>query len=402
MSMPRAVRHINEMRVLDVVFRLGSASRASIARELDLTRSTAGNIVANLATEGLIIEDSAGDDKSAGTGRPGTLVRLNPTHALFLGAEIAVGRISVVALDFSGNIVSERHFPLQALPGDVTTALDQLAGNVREICRPLESTHPLKGLCVTLPGVIDNAGRVLRAPFLGWHNVPIIDHMRDRLPEMPTIVAENDANAFAIADGYKNDALAPDTEIHVFLDAGVGGAIMASGRLLRGRDGYAGEFGHMILGEEGFAKVATLAGSFESFIGRDAIMARHRHYGGDARTIEDFIEEASRGTAAAAAATADWSFYLGRGLAIISSIFNPSRIVLGGPVAPLFQLCRDDVIARIRSNLFGDQPIPEIALSPLGLEGPALGGAMQMHRTMFAVDEALVFKSNSPPRAHRP
>ncbi|WP_323687588.1 helix-turn-helix domain-containing protein [Rhizobium sp. AN88] len=57
MSMPRAVRHINEVRALDVVFRHGRISRANIAKELGMVRSTASSIVASLADEGLLIED---------------------------------------------------------------------------------------------------------------------------------------------------------------------------------------------------------------------------------------------------------------------------------------------------------------------------------------------------------
>ena len=56
MSMPRAVRHINEIRILDTLFRKGPMSRADLGRELGLMRSTAGNLVAGLAREGVIAE----------------------------------------------------------------------------------------------------------------------------------------------------------------------------------------------------------------------------------------------------------------------------------------------------------------------------------------------------------
>jgi len=396
MSMPSAVRHINEIRVLDVVFRHGRVSRANIAKELDITRSTASSIVASLAEEGLLVEDNSEDDKSAGTGRPGTFVRLNPHHALFLGADIGVGRITVVALDFAGTIVAERHFPLDPSQYAPEILLQQLAGYVGNVVKPLAGTYDVKGLCVTVPGVIDRAGTVLRAPFLGWRKVPILDSLSALLPDIPVILVENDANAFAIADGYQDGAGPSEAEIHIFLDAGIGGAIVTGGHILRGQDGYAGEFGHMILGDKGFVEVATLSGSFESFIGRDAILARYRHYRGAADTIEVFTQKARAGEPAAMAAIADWSFYLGRGLAIISSIFNPSRIVLGGPVAGLFQLCKEDVTQNIRRNLLDDHPVPLILLSKLGLEGPALGGASMLHRNVLSVDEGLVFRTGQP------
>ena len=392
MSMPSAVRHINEVRVLDVVFRHGRVSRANIARELGITRSTASSLVAGLAEEGLLVEDTSGDDKSAGTGRPGTFVRLNPQHALFLGADIGVGHISVVALDFAGETVARHHFPLEPGRYEAEAVLRQLAAHVDSVVQPLAGSYSVKGVCVTVPGVIDKSGTILRAPFLGWRKVPVLAALTALLPDMPVITAENDANAFAIADGYRAAGGANDTEIYIFLDAGVGGAIMTSGQLLRGHDGYAGEFGHMILGDKGFVQVATLAGSFESFIGRDAILARHRHHGGTAQDIDAFLQQAEAGDPPAIAAMNDWSFYLGRGLAIISSIFNPSKIVLGGPVAALFRLCEDEVLLNIHRNLLDDHPVPTVALSRLGLEGPALGGASMLHRDMLSVDQGRVFR----------
>ncbi|MDQ0456344.1 ROK family transcriptional regulator [Rhizobium paknamense] len=392
MSMPSAVRHINEKRVLDVVFRQGKVSRANIARELEITRSTASNLVAGLAEEGLLVEDTSEDDKSAGTGRPGTFVRLNPHHALFVGADIGVGRITVVALDFAGAVVSQQHFPLAPDQFDPQATLRQLSERVKEVVKPYQQEYGVKGLCVTVPGVIDKSGMVLRAPFLGWRSVPILEELTQLLPDMPVIVAENDANAFAFADHYRNGHPVEETEVYLFLDAGIGGAIISGGQLLRGHDGYAGELGHMILGERGFVEVATLPGSFESFIGRDAILARHRHHGGQADDIDAFLAKAAGPDEAAVSAMRDWAFYLGRGLAIISSIFNPTRIVLGGPVARLFSRCEEDVLRNTRQNLLSDHPVPAILLSRLGLEGPALGGASMLHRSLFSVQESLVFR----------
>lgn len=393
MSMPRAVRHINEMRVLDVVFRHGRISRANIARELAMTRSTAGNIVAGLAGDGFVIEDDSEEDKAAGTGRPGTFVRLNPQHGLFIGADIGVGRIVVVALDFEANPVARQEVELSSGKTTAERAMAALAATLRRLLDKVAPAGPVRGLCLTVPGVIGRDGAVLRAPFLGWRNEPVLEMLHGLLPQIPILIAENDANAFAIGEAYRNRRADSATEVYIFLDAGVGGAIVNDGKLLRGQDGYAGEFGHMILGEEGFIKLATPYGSFESFIGREAILARHRYHGGSSQNFGGFLAAAKAGEAPALATLKDWTFYLGRGLALISSIFNPGRIVLGGPVAALFRLCEKDVLRNIRLNLLDDYPTPNVVLSEMGSEGPAIGGASILHRRMLSVDEELVFGS---------
>lgn len=392
MSTPRAVRHINEVRALDVVFRHGRISRANIAKELNMVRSTASSIVASLTDEGLLVEDESEDDKSAGTGRPGTFVRINPNYGLFIGADIGVGRMTVVALDMEASVVAQTTADFDLSRADPDLVVHQLAEMVGKITAGLGKGYRIRGLCLTAPGVMDRAGTVLRAPILGWRQEPILEKLQRRLPDIPLLSAENDANAFAIAEMYRSREESGDTEIYIYLDAGVGGAIVNSGQLLHGQDGYAGELGHIILGDEGFVELATIAGSFESFIGKDAVLARYRFHGGSAGDIDAFIQAAKRQERAALSTLKDWSFYLARGVATLTSIFNPTRIVLGGPVAALFDLCREETLQKIGENLLDDHPIPEIRLSSLGLEGPAIGGASMLHKQMLSVDEDLVYR----------
>jgi len=274
-----------------------------------------------------------------------------------------------------------------------------LVKSVKSLTRSLSSTHTIRGLCLTAPGVIDRNGTILRAPILGWRQEPILEKLQSLLPDMPLLAAENDANAFAIAEMYRSKDESADTEIYIFLDAGVGGAIVSAGQLLHGQDGYAGELGHIILGDEGFVELATISGSFESFIGREAVLARYRFHGGSASDVEEFAKAAQRQERAALATLKDWAIYLGRGVATLTSIFNPTRIVLGGPVAMLYELCRDDVLHNVRRNLLADHPIPQIRLSGLGLEGPAIGGASMLHKRMLSVDEGLVYRGTRTPSA---
>lgn len=357
-----------------------------------MVRSTASSIVASLADEGLVVEDDSDDDKSAGTGRPGTFVRINPNYGMFIGADIGVGRVNVVALDMEACIIAQYQSSFDLSHADPDQVVQELVAAVENITRKVGANYPVRGLCLTAPGVIDRSGMILRAPILGWRGEPILEKVKQALPEIPLLNAENDANAFAIAEMYQAKDEGADTELYIYLDAGVGGAIVNSGQLLRGKDGYAGEFGHIILGDEGFVELATIAGSFESFIGRDAVLARYRFHGGSASGIDAFVQAAREQEKAALSTLKDWSFYLARGVATLTSIFNPTRIVIGGPVAALFDLCRGEVMLRVGQSLLEDHPIPEIKLSSLGPDGPAIGGASMLHKRMLSVDEGFVFR----------
>ena len=392
MSMPHAVRHINKIRTLDALFRTGQMSRSDLARKLGVTRSTASSIVSDLVQERMVIEDEGEPvDRGVRTGRPGVYLRLRGAHSIFLGAEIGVGSLRVVAIDLAAKVVHQRTklFDLErAIPEAVVSELVAL---IRAVIHRLPEPNALRGLNVTVPGLLDREGQIFRAPMLRWADVPLLPILRGLLPRISAIEAENDANAFAMAELYRARTSAPGEEIYMFLDAGVGGALMRHGQLLRGYDGFAGEVGHIFVGDEGFVAMGFLPGSLESFVGREAILARCTFHGGMVHSIEEFIAALSAESPSAIATVRDWSQYLGRGLATLTSVFNPARIVLGGPIAALFRFGEPDVMASMRRRLLPSQPLPAVELSPLGAEGPAIGAAAIMHRRMLSFDEDLVF-----------
>lgn len=397
MSMPRAVRHINQVRALDALFRGGPMSRADLARELGLTRSTASSIVAGLVHDGLVNEDH-GDvvERNSRSGRPGTDLRLNPHHAVFIGADIGVGHLTVVAIGLDAAVIAQqaRAFDMKRLRPEAI--VDELVGLIAEVTDRLPFPEAVHGLSVVVPGLFTSEGTVMRAPILGWYDVDVLGMVRMRLPNLERIDAENDANAFAVAEHYRAGRNAPREALYIYMDAGVGGGLVSNGKLLRGGLGHAGEIGHIYAGEEGFAAIATIPGSLESFVGRDAVLARHRFHGGSSRSFEEFVEALAAGEAPALSTVADWGRFLGRGLATLISVLNPSVIVLGGPVAALHHHAASNLRASLERHLLPRHPLPDIVLSPLGMEAPAIGAASMLHQAMFSIDEELVFNTRAP------
>lgn len=397
MSMPQAVRHINQIRALDALLRGGLMSRADLARKLGLTRSTASSIVADLVGGGLVREDEAeSPDRANRTGRPGTDLRLNTHHSVFIGADIGVGHETVIAIGLDATVISRETKMLDMRRLSPGAVIDELVVLVRRTIDHLPAPEAVRGLSVILPGLLTHSGNLMRAPILGWYDVPVMDMLRDRLPELQAIVAENDANAFAVAELYRGGEAAPREALYIFMDAGVGGGLVSNGKILRGHQGYAGEIGHIYVGEEGYAAIATVPGALEGFVGRDAVLARHRFHGGAAAVFEDFLSAVEAGERSALSTVADWGRFLGRGIATLTSVLNPQAIVLGGPVASLFAHAEDKVDASVRKHLLPNHPLPRIEQSSLGIEGPAIGAASMLHQSMFSIDEEFVFKGRAP------
>jgi len=388
MSMPSAVRHINETRVLQELFREGPLSRAELSRRLVLTRSTAGSLVTHLVEQGFV-EEGTGDTGGDGrTGRPGLLVSLKADAATFLGAEIGVEKITLLAMDLRGNVVSTSTTGHGAgnRPEDAVDTLRQAIDRFRSDREP---SHRIEGLCVTVPGLLRSDGLVLSTPILGWADTDLLSILRDRLVDFGDILVENDANAFATAETYL--ATNSGTALFILLDAGVGGGLISDGRLVRGHHGYAGEIGHIPIGEQGYTAGLAVPGSFESYVGKGALLNRIVYYGGEAADIQTLAAKFQAGDIAARATVGDWSRWLGRGLAILVATLDPERIVLGGECAVVAELCLEDIEAQLRALLLRRRPVPPVEISRLGRDVAALGAACQLHRNFFSIDSSFVF-----------
>jgi predicted NBD/HSP70 family sugar kinase len=393
MSMPSAVRHINEVRILDALYRQGTTTRADLARELGLMRSTVGNLVVGLIEQGLVSETEVTGAVPAGrTGRPGQQVRLHAGHAAFIGADIGVGHLSVVALDLQGQLVCSRTTAFEPRHGDFDTVLDALVGLIRSVMGALPAQQTVQGLCVTAPGLVNRAGVVLRAPGLGWQSVPLQSLLADRLGWTGTLLTENDANAFAATALFGRSPQASADALFVYMDAGVGGGLASQGKLHRGHRGYAGEIGHMLIGARGFDPRTAIEGSFESHVSRTAVLARHRHHGGASNDLADFLSAAAAQEPAARQTLSEWAWWLGRGLASLISVLDPGRIVLGGPVSVLHAQVECEVVASIvQHSVQPSAPPPAIEVCALGAQACAIGAALMLHHAHLSFDERIVY-----------
>lgn len=392
MSMPRAVRHINEVRILDSLYRHGTTTRADLARELGLMRSTVGNLIVGLAEQGLILESEVTGSTPAGrTGRPGQLVQLNPAHSIFIGADIGVGHLAVVAIDLLGRTVKSRSVKLERQFGDVEETVAKVCAAVRSMIKQVPDENAVRGICVTVPGLVDRDGMVMRAPVMGWRSVPLQKMVASKLKWPGILLLENDANAFAATELYGRYPLSSADALFVYLDAGIGGGLVSQGKLLHGHGGYAGEIGHIHLGEHGFDPQTPVQGSFESYVGRDAVIARFRHNGGHAEVLDDLLEAIEAKTPAALKTLSEWAWWFGRGIASLASVLDPGRIVLGGPVAALYEPVKQEVLDSIKKHQGLSSLLPSIEVSKLGADACALGGAMTLHQRLLTFDDRIVF-----------
>ncbi|MET0942170.1 MAG: ROK family transcriptional regulator [Mesorhizobium sp.] len=382
----------NEARALEALFRAGALSRAALARELGLTRSTTGALVQNLLDACLAKErPDASDgptDSPTRVGRPGILVEIDGDGAFFLGAYVGVNWIGALAIDLTGTVRARASADFTGAGSSPEKSAEAISDLVAEIIAKLPPGARLNGLNVSVPGFLADDGVTYHAPILGWHGVNLAELLPAALHIELPILLENDANAVAVAETYRvrRREEAGEDCLVVLIENGVGGGIVSAGGLHRGQRLGAGEIGHIPIGDEGFVYDAQRPGRLETFLGKDALFARYRHVGGHATTIDDFTRALERGEPAAVTASRDWARWLARGLATLTCILQPGRIIIAGSVSVVYPFVAGHVEAYLSTYLIEGYPLPKIEMSNAGADGPALGAAYLLHQSALSGD----------------
>jgi len=236
-------RHINRRIALNIIRRHQPMSRAELARRSGLQRSTVSAIISQLIAQGWVTE---GASPTSGRGRRPRYLHLNVERAGILAVDVrpVTTRIGLAGLD--ARFVMQTEWPTPSTPVQFTSEL------VRTI-ETFRAAHPevvYEGVGVSLPGRINESGRLLFAPNLAWGPVDLKPLLESAVG-LPVAI-ENAASACALAELWFGRH--PDNVRHlvaVTVSEGIGVGLLLNGQLVHGRDAMAGEFGHVTLDENG-------------------------------------------------------------------------------------------------------------------------------------------------------
>ena len=369
------IRDINRQIVLNYVREREPISRAEIARETALQRSTISAIVESLTEEGLVEE--VGEGESTGGRRP-TLLRLRTKEAIAVGVAITPSCTTIGTSDLAGRIVEQEEFPTNPDP-------DQTLGEVMALITKLSIRNlvSFEAVGFSLPGLVDpSTGNADYVPYFKWRDIPIAKRIGEAVG-LPVII-DNDANAVALAELWFGRPEVSDARdfILVLVAEGVGTGIIFDGQVYRGQRGAAGEFGHMVIGTQ--APVPCSCGSrdcWEAFSSEGAAVARYFKMSGKALRphfgFRELVDRALGGEDHARAALIETAHYLGIGISNLVVGFSPEAVVVGGEIArawPLVEAAlRETIEHSVRRGLASAQIMP----STLG-EKPELRGALSL------------------------
>lgn len=380
MPQPSLIRDIHQVSVLNLLRRLGTTSRARLAHELGLTRSTLTSLVNGLIADGYVVE-SGETVVRHGTGRPGVGLTLDADGAYFVGAEIGYGHVRVVAMNLAAAIVARAAFPFASEEPD--GVIRQAARTALRLCREAGlDPGRIKGLGVAVPGTT-LGDRIALAPGLGWSEVAVGAVAREEVP-WPVLV-ENNANAAALAEAYLGDADAGESLVFLHLGKGIGSGIVIGNEIYRGAFGAAGEIGNVRLALDGPTDRKGNRGTFEGFASESSVLRLYQERGGRGDDVAAILRDLALGSAAAVETLAVWRHWLGQVILMLVNVLNPRRIVLGGPLAPLALEAMPDLQDVVRRERLPGSDRVELRGASLGDVGHAWGGAMLVYHTMFGL-----------------
>jgi predicted NBD/HSP70 family sugar kinase len=368
------IRDINRQIVLNYVREREPISRAEIARESALQRSTVSAIVDALTGEGLIEE--VGEGESTG-GRPPTLLRLRTKGAMAIGVAITPSVTTIATCDLAGRILRQHDFPTDRNPEQTFGRVLSCINDFRVLDRSVEA------IGLSLPGLVDPAsGTAVYVPYFKWRDLPVAQ-MISTGTGLPAII-DNDANAVALAELWFGRPEVTDARdfILVLVAEGVGTGIVFDGQIYRGKRGAAGEFGHMIIGSH--APVPCSCGNhdcWEAFSSEWATIARYKRLSsiGDEQELnfKEVIDRALGGEEHARTAIIDTGRCLGIGISNLIVGFSPEAVVVGGEIARAWSLVEGPLRETIEHSVRRGLPSAPILASTLGAQ-PTLTGALSL------------------------
>jgi len=303
-----------------------------------------------------------------------------------LGVDVGGTKCLGVVLDGLGGIVAETRRPT---PYDPDALLDVLAEIVGSLAA---RTGPPSTVGVGAPGLITRRGVLQSSP-----NVPDVTQLDiagglGRRIGGPVAVG-NDATCAALAEWQRGAARGVDDMLMITLGTGIGGGIVADGRLYAGHNGFAGEFGHMVVDPNGPPCVCGRQGCWERYASGSGLaqLARAAAVGGRLRRVvhiaggevelvrgEHVQAAAEEGDPGALAVIDEFAHWVALGLVNLTNAFDPAAFVLGGGLAVGAHLYLTPIRHWFGELLYAPElrPHPVLSFAELGEHAGAVGAAM--------------------------
>ncbi len=367
---------------LEAIWHSEGMSRADLSRRLEVSRSTASELVGDLLDTGLVAE--GGDGPSRGGRRP-ILLKFQDRAHVILGLDMGATHVAVALTDLRGRILAwrEEAHPVRSDPEGTRALMIRLCDTVLEEVHG--SASSLLGIGIAVASPVDHLDplRLSETVLPAWRGRSGFEALQKRY-RVPVFV-DNDANLGALAEGWWGAGRGVKHFTFIKLATGIGAGHMFGGQIYRGATNVAGEIGHISIDPHGDQCLCGNRGCLVTFIGGEALVHRAQamladeagSLLADGPITPGRIEEAALlRDPVAMQLVREVAHHLGVAIAGLLNLLNPEAVILGGSMARL----KDDLLIPLRETvvrrtLVSSVAAAEIRVSELGPQGIALGAA---------------------------
>lgn len=329
---PRLLRELNDRAALDLLLSSGPLTRSKIGELTGLSKVTASQLLARLEERGLV--EVVGSTEG-GRGPNAALYAVVPSSAYVAGLDVGRDTVTAGIADITGQVIAETTVEY----GDADDPVEVVHRGVLQAADHADvAMSRLRAVVIGTPGVIDPRQGDMTFSFdlPSWHH-GVVSALREDLKRPVTI--ENDANLAALAERAVGVASGVSDFVLVWFVLGPGMAVMINERLHRGASGSAGEIGWLpvpgapLPADVGQSRPEPLGASFQSLVGRQAILALAAEHGVPGEEVGDVMEAAVGGEPAGDRFLDELARRIAIGVASVAVVLDPELVVLGGRLA---------------------------------------------------------------------
>ncbi len=362
------MRRLNKVTVLNAIRDSQQISRIAISEQTGLNKATVSSIVDQLIQEGFIKETGLGVSKG---GRKPRILTFYANSAFSIGIDIQIHSMRIVLCNLNNAVLKEKVIPLNSeAPVSNADLLEMLTAEISNVLIDIpESPNGIVGIGISLPGVVDVArGHVIYIPNMKLRDFPLAEKLSQhfRLP----VFVDNDANCGAWAQFRQY--VGKRSLVYVNVGIGIGTGIVIGGTVYRGKNGFAGEYGHMTICADGLRCQCGNYGCWEQYASEQALFRYIQDnykpfaspYQFDQNFVAGLVIHADGGSQEAIRAIQKQAYFLGVGIANIVNSLDPEVVVLGGRISLAEKYVMPEIRQILIQRVLSDSHSFEVACAP--------------------------------------
>jgi glucokinase len=291
-----------------------------------------------------------------------------------IGIEVTGSMLKSVCLDGGGNVVGGLQMPIFRKEETAPQLIEFLADLTKKF-------GDFEKVGIAVPGLVSReTKRIAFSTHIPEHEkIDLVGELESATGKK--IVVENDANAAAYGEFRLGAGRGSQNIFYITLGKGVGGALIFNGQIWHGAAGFAGEFGHIAINEDGVkledvASAANIVRRTRSRFHQDSTSSLGS-LDEDDIGIADLVREAQNGDDFARLMLERTGNYVGTAVAGVINLLNIEKIVVGGLIMQAEHLVLDSIISRARELSFAPSfDSTRILLGELKENATTIGAAL--------------------------